>query len=40
MFVVSRGELQVVSDDEKVLATLKSGSYFGELSILNTGGNR
>jgi cyclic nucleotide gated channel alpha 3 len=40
---VSSGKLQVISDDGKsVLATLKPGSYFGEISILNMGasGNR
>ncbi|ESO01436.1 hypothetical protein HELRODRAFT_82034, partial [Helobdella robusta] len=40
MYVVSRGKLQVLSDEGSVLATLKPGSYFGELSILNTGSNR
>jgi hypothetical protein len=40
---VSSGKLQVISEDGKVvLATLKAGSYFGEISILNMGasGNR
>jgi len=43
MYIVSRGCLQVVSDNNKlVLATLRPGSYFGEISILNMGntGNR
>ncbi|XP_043487202.1 potassium/sodium hyperpolarization-activated cyclic nucleotide-gated channel 3-like isoform X3 [Polistes fuscatus] len=43
MYIVNRGRLQVVADDGKtVLATLKAGSYFGEISILNMGtaGNR
>ncbi|XP_065199974.1 cyclic nucleotide-gated cation channel alpha-3 isoform X2 [Planococcus citri] len=43
MYIVSRGRLQVVADDGKtVLATLRAGSYFGEISILNMGtaGNR
>jgi len=43
MYIVSRGRLQVVSDNNKmVLATLRPGSYFGEISILNMGsaGNR
>lgn len=32
------GKLQVISDNGKiVLATLKAGSYFGEISILNMG---
>lgn len=38
MYIVSRGRLQVVADDGKtVLATLRAGSYFGEISILNMG---
>jgi CRP-like cAMP-binding protein len=38
MYIVNRGRLQVVADDGKtVLATLKAGSYFGEISILNVG---
>ena len=38
MYIVTRGRLQVVVDDGKtVLATLKAGSYFGEISILNMG---
>ncbi|KAK4301991.1 hypothetical protein Pmani_025891 [Petrolisthes manimaculis] len=43
MYIVNRGRLQVVADDGKtMLATLKAGSYFGEISILNMGtaGNR
>ncbi|KAF7256757.1 hypothetical protein EG68_05789, partial [Paragonimus skrjabini miyazakii] len=43
MFIVNRGTLHVLGDDNKsVLATLRAGSYFGELSILNLGqyGNR
>ncbi|XP_050525308.1 cyclic nucleotide-gated cation channel alpha-3 [Daktulosphaira vitifoliae] len=43
MYIVSRGKLQVVTDDGKsVLAVLRAGSYFGEISILNMGtaGNR
>ncbi|KAH0949297.1 hypothetical protein HN011_005310, partial [Eciton burchellii] len=43
MYIVNRGRLQVVTADGKtVLATLKAGSYFGEISILNMGtaGNR
>lgn len=43
MYVVSRGRLQVVGDNFKtVLATLRPGSYFGEISVLNMGnaGNR
>lgn len=38
MYIVNRGRLQVVADDGRtVLATLKAGSYFGEISILNMG---
>ncbi|XP_025163951.1 cyclic nucleotide-gated cation channel alpha-3 isoform X1 [Harpegnathos saltator] len=38
MYIVNRGRLQVVADNGKtVLATLKAGSYFGEISILNMG---
>ncbi|XP_035739050.1 cGMP-gated cation channel alpha-1-like isoform X5 [Vespa mandarinia] len=38
MYIVNSGRLQVVADDGKtVLATLKAGSYFGEISILNMG---
>ncbi|XP_050302221.1 cyclic nucleotide-gated cation channel alpha-3 isoform X2 [Anthonomus grandis grandis] len=43
MYIVNRGRLQVVADNgRQVLATLKAGSYFGEISILNMGtaGNR
>ena len=38
MYICARGRLQVVDTDGKtVLATLKAGSYFGEISILNMG---
>lgn len=38
MYIVNRGRLQVVADNGRtVLATLKAGSYFGEISILNMG---
>ena len=38
MYICTRGRLQVVDTDGKtVLATLKAGSYFGEISILNMG---
>ena len=43
MYIVNRGRLQVVNDTGiYVLATLRAGSYFGEISILNMGtaGNR
>ena len=36
MYIVKRGSLEVVNDDgSKVFVTLKAGSFFGELSILN-----
>lgn len=38
MYIVNRGKLQVVADNGKtVMASLKAGSYFGEISILNMG---
>lgn len=43
MYICARGRLEVVADEGKtILATLKAGSYFGEISILNMGtaGNR
>ncbi|KFM63417.1 Cyclic nucleotide-gated cation channel alpha-3, partial [Stegodyphus mimosarum] len=43
MYIVNRGRLQVVADNGRtVLATLRAGSYFGEISVLNMGtaGNR
>jgi len=42
MYIVNRGKLHVMADNNRtVLATLKAGSYFGEISILNMGsGNR
>ena len=43
MYIVNRGRLQVVSEDGRtVMATLRPGSYFGEISVLNMGnaGNR
>lgn len=41
LFIVKKGSLNVVSDDGKtVFVTLKSGSFFGELSILNIPGNK
>ncbi len=37
-YIVNRGKLHVISENEKtVLATLKAGSYFGEISVLNMG---
>lgn len=42
MYIVKKGRLHVVDSNDKVLATLQPGSYFGEISILNMGdvGNR
>nr|XP_018896311.1 PREDICTED: cyclic nucleotide-gated cation channel subunit A-like [Bemisia tabaci] len=41
MYIVKRGRLSVVADDEKtVLATLSAGSVFGEVSVLDIAGNR
>lgn len=41
LFIVNKGSLNVVSDDgSKVFVTLKAGSFFGELSILNIPGNK
>lgn len=38
MYIVNRGRLQVVTDNGKtVMASLKAGCYFGEISILNMG---
>ena len=38
MYIVNKGRLQVVNDNGKtVMALLKAGSYFGEISILNMG---
>lgn len=41
MYIVKRGRLSVVADDEKtVLATLSAGSVFGEVSVLDIAGNK
>ena len=41
MYIVKRGKLGVVSDDGKtIFATLREGSVFGEISILNIAGNK
>lgn len=42
MYIVTKGKLHVVADDGvTILAVLKAGSYFGEISILNAAlGNR
>eukprot|EP00760_Papus_ankaliazontas_P017586 PhM_4_TR17331/c0_g1_i1/m.65710/K04950/CNGA3; cyclic nucleotide gated channel alpha 3 len=34
MYFISRGELNVVSDDDKVVFTLKDGGFFGEIALL------
>ena len=40
MYIVQKGSLNVVSDDERVcFVTLGVGSYFGEISILNIAGS-
>ena len=40
MYIIKQGFLDVVSEDgSKVFATLKPGSYFGEISILGIEGN-
>lgn len=40
MYIIKKGCLEVVdSADETILATLTAGSSFGEISILNLGGN-
>ena len=41
LFIVKNGSLNVVSDDgKKIFVTLRAGSFFGELSILNIPGNK
>ncbi|KAF5278102.1 hypothetical protein FQR65_LT03618 [Abscondita terminalis] len=41
MYIVKRGSLQVVADDEKtVFVTLGPGSVFGEVSVLDIAGNK
>ncbi|XP_075230292.1 cyclic nucleotide-gated cation channel subunit A-like [Lycorma delicatula] len=41
MYIVKRGRLSVVADDETtILATLGAGSVFGEVSILEIAGNK
>ena len=41
MFIVKRGKLQVISEDEqKVFVTLTEGAVFGEISVLNIVGNK
>jgi len=39
MYIVSRGILEVVAEEARarVVATLRAGSYFGEISVLNVG---
>lgn len=41
MYIVKRGRLSVVADDEStVLATLSAGAVFGEVSVLEIPGNK
>ena len=36
MFFLSRGKVEVLGDDNKVLASLKEGDFFGETALLST----
>ena len=38
MYIVNKGGLEVVDNNENVLATLSAGRHFGEISILNMKG--
>lgn len=42
MYIIKKGKLEVLGDQNQTLVTLSDGSYFGEISILNLGasGNR
>jgi CRP-like cAMP-binding protein len=34
MYLISRGEVEVIDDSGKVMATLGEGNFFGEISLL------
>ena len=36
LYVISRGEVEVLADDGKVVATLSDGAYFGEIALLTS----
>lgn len=38
MYIVNKGQVEVLDEMETILATLKAGSHFGEISLLNMKG--
>lgn len=38
MYIVNKGNVEVLDEKETILATLKAGSHFGEISLLNMKG--